>query len=107
MSAAGAVGVLGGRTSLADEEPPEITTIRLSFTTSICFAPLDVAEELLRAEGFTDVRYVRAAGGYGDAGSEYIAGLSALRASGGRPLPAPPLSEITAQQARVAAVSPH
>ena len=30
----------------------------------ICFAPLDVAEEFLRAEGFTDVRYVRAAGGF-------------------------------------------
>ncbi len=64
LSAAGAAGVLGGRTALADEAPPETTTIRLAFTTGICFAPLDVAAELLRAEGFTDVEYVRAAGGF-------------------------------------------
>jgi NitT/TauT family transport system substrate-binding protein len=63
LSAAGAAGVLGARASLADE-PPETTTIRLAFTTGICFAPLDVAEELLRAEGFTDVQYVKAAGGF-------------------------------------------
>ena len=59
-----AAGVLGGRPSFADEGPPEVTTIRLSFTTGICFAPLDVAEAFLRAEGFTDVQYVRAAGGF-------------------------------------------
>ena len=53
LSAAGAAGVLGARGALADEAPPETTTIRLSFTTSICFAPLDVAEQLLRAYGFT------------------------------------------------------
>jgi NitT/TauT family transport system substrate-binding protein len=64
LSAAGAAGLLGARGSLADEGPPETTTIRLSFTTSICFAPLDVAEQLLRAEGFTDVQYVKAAGGF-------------------------------------------
>jgi NitT/TauT family transport system substrate-binding protein len=64
LSAAGAAGVIGGRTSLADEEPPETTTIKLAFTTGICFAPLDIAEELLRAEGFTEIQYVRAAGGF-------------------------------------------
>jgi NitT/TauT family transport system substrate-binding protein len=64
MTAAGAAGVLGARPSRADDGPPEVTTIRLAFTSSICFAPLDVAEQLLRAEGFTDVRYVKGAGGF-------------------------------------------
>jgi NitT/TauT family transport system substrate-binding protein len=40
LSAAGAVGVLGGRPSLAAEGPPETTTIRLKKQTAICFAPL-------------------------------------------------------------------
>ena len=44
--------------SLADEGPPEVTTIRLVKFPSICVAPYYVAEELLHAEGFTDVRYV-------------------------------------------------
>ena len=64
LSAAGAAGVLGTRRSLADNRPPETTAIRLAFTTAICFAPFDVAETFLRAEGFTDVQYVRAAGGF-------------------------------------------
>ena len=57
-SLAGAAGVLGARASLADEGPPETTTIRLRRDPSICVAPWYVAEDLLRAEGFTDVRYV-------------------------------------------------
>ena len=36
--------------SLADEAPPEVTTIRLSRDPGICVAPQYVAEELLRAE---------------------------------------------------------
>ncbi len=64
LSAAGAAGLLRPRVALADEGPPETTTIRLAFYTAICFAPLDVTEELLRAEGFTDIQYVRAAGGF-------------------------------------------
>ena len=61
LAAVGAAGLLGARRSLADEAPPETTTIRLIFdpvTPGICFAPQYVAEEFLRAEGFTDVRYV-------------------------------------------------
>ena len=54
----------GPRESLAAEGPPETTTIRLAFYTAICFAPLDVTEELLRAEGFTDIQYVNAEGGF-------------------------------------------
>jgi len=58
LSAAGAAGVLGTRRSFADEGPPETTTIRLSKIPGICIAPQYVVEELLRAEGFTDVRYI-------------------------------------------------
>src|SRR5207247_5719902 len=36
----------------------ERTTIRLTKNPGICIAPQYVAEDLLRAEGFTDVRYV-------------------------------------------------
>jgi NitT/TauT family transport system substrate-binding protein len=57
-SLAAAAGVLGARGSLADEGPPETTTVRLGLWPNICLAPGDIAEELLRAEGFTDVRYV-------------------------------------------------
>jgi NitT/TauT family transport system substrate-binding protein len=56
-----AAGVLGTRPSLANEPPLEVTTIRIQreeLENPICLAPEFVAEELLRAEGFTDVRYV-------------------------------------------------
>jgi NitT/TauT family transport system substrate-binding protein len=58
LSAAGAGGILGAPRSLADEGPPEVTTLRLRRDPSICVAPWYIAEDLLRAEGFTDVRYV-------------------------------------------------
>ena len=58
LSAAGAAGILGSRTSLADEAPPERTTLRLRLDPNTCAAPWYVAEDLLRAEGFTDIRYV-------------------------------------------------
>ena len=60
LSAAGAAGLLGARASLADEGPPETTTIRLAYYPASARRPVLVAEELLRAEGFTDVRYVGA-----------------------------------------------
>jgi NitT/TauT family transport system substrate-binding protein len=57
---AGAAG-LGGfgawGKALAAEPPPEITTIRFERDTGTCIAP-QVFQELLRAEGFTDIRYV-------------------------------------------------
>jgi NitT/TauT family transport system substrate-binding protein len=59
LSAAGAASVLSTRAPLADEGPPETTTVRLFGNASICQAPAYIAEDLLRAEGFTDVRYVR------------------------------------------------
>jgi NitT/TauT family transport system substrate-binding protein len=57
---AGAAGFGGFGTwgkALAAETPPEITTIRLQNDPLTCVAPL-VLQELLRAEGFTDIRYV-------------------------------------------------
>ena len=41
------------------EPPPEITTLRLFENTVTCLAPQYVAQELLRGEGFTDVRYIK------------------------------------------------
>jgi hypothetical protein len=58
LSATGAATALGARTSLADEGPPEVTTLRLGGAPGICFARGYIAEELLRAEGFTDIRYI-------------------------------------------------
>ena len=58
LSLAGAAGLIGARKSLAAEAPLETTTVRLGKIPGICIAPQYVAEELLRAEGFTDVRYV-------------------------------------------------
>ena len=59
---AGTSGFLGLRPRpLGAEPPPETTTIRFVHDPDIpvlCYAPLYVAEELLRGEGFTDVRYV-------------------------------------------------
>jgi NitT/TauT family transport system substrate-binding protein len=55
---AAAASVLGARSSLAKEGPPEIATVRIVSYPSVCTAPQYVAEELLRLEGFTDIRYV-------------------------------------------------
>ena len=58
LSSAGAVGFTAAPASFAQEAPPETTTIRLAKSRSICIAPQYVADELLRVEGFTYVRYV-------------------------------------------------
>jgi NitT/TauT family transport system substrate-binding protein len=58
LSAVGAAGVLATRASFADEAALETTTIRLRRDPSICVAPWYIAEDLLRAEGFTNIRYV-------------------------------------------------
>ncbi len=44
LSLAGATGVLGTRQSLADEGPPETTTLPLRRDPSICVAPWYIAE---------------------------------------------------------------
>lgn len=54
---------LNTRVAPAVGEPPlETTTLKLDHRPSICVAPQYVAEELLRSEGFTDIRYIRKAG---------------------------------------------
>ena len=57
LSLAGAAALIGSRAALADEGPPETTTITL-LKDPTCGAPIRSAEELMRAEGFTDVRFV-------------------------------------------------
>jgi hypothetical protein len=59
VAVAGAGRLLRAPRVLAAEGALETTTVRLSYDLSIC-SPILVAEELLRAEGFTDVRYVEA-----------------------------------------------
>jgi NitT/TauT family transport system substrate-binding protein len=65
LSSAGAAGLMGRSNSLAQEASPETTIIRLAKNQSLCIAPQYVAEDLLRAEGFTTVRYLTTDGGAG------------------------------------------
>ena len=58
LSLAGAAGLIRVPPALAAEGALETTTVRLSKVPGICIAPQYVADELLRAEGFTEVRYV-------------------------------------------------
>jgi NitT/TauT family transport system substrate-binding protein len=58
MSSACTAGLLRVPRSFAADAPPETTTVRLEKLPIICFAPQYVCEALLRAEGFTDIRYV-------------------------------------------------
>ena len=60
LSLAGAAGFVRGPPSQAAEGALETTTVRLMRHPVICIAPQYVAEELLRAEGFTDIRYIEA-----------------------------------------------
>jgi len=60
---AAAAGLINGPRALAAEGPLETTAVRLMRIPAICHAPQFVAEELLRAEGFTDIRFVDAASG--------------------------------------------
>ena len=55
---AGAAALTGARRSLAEEAPPETTSLRLAVPPDTCLAPLDILDDLLREEGFADVRYV-------------------------------------------------
>jgi NitT/TauT family transport system substrate-binding protein len=59
-SLAGAAGFLQAPLPRARAAEPalETTSVRLAKIPVICFAPQYVCEALLRAEGFTDIRYV-------------------------------------------------
>jgi NitT/TauT family transport system substrate-binding protein len=92
LSLTGAAGLLGAPPASAGEEILETTSVRLSKTPSICIAPQYIADELLRAEGFTDIRFVdlgqstpRAqaiAQGTVDFSGNYVASLIVAVASG-------------------------
>src|SRR4051812_48776457 len=57
LAMAGAAALAGGRRAFA-EAPSETNAVRFSRSPGICIAPQYVAEDLIRAEGFTDFRYV-------------------------------------------------
>ena len=58
VSLAGTAALVRGPPALAAEGSLETTTVRLAKNEGICIAPQYIADELLRAEGFTDIRYV-------------------------------------------------
>jgi NitT/TauT family transport system substrate-binding protein len=72
----GITGALGGLAwpaeHVAAESPPETTRLRLYQSPSICAAPQYIVEGLLKAEGFSDIKYVKTT----------VAGISKLLASG-------------------------
>src|ERR1700730_4966477 len=53
-----AAGLIGAASSSAQDGRLETTTVRIAKIAGICIAPQYVADELLRAEGFNDIRYV-------------------------------------------------
>lgn len=58
LSFAGAATLVSAPSTQAAEGALETTTVRLAKNEGICIAPQYIADELLRAEGFTDIRYV-------------------------------------------------
>jgi NitT/TauT family transport system substrate-binding protein len=58
LALAGAAGMVRGPLAFAAKERLETTTVRLPRIPGVCIAPEYIVEPLLRAEGFTDVRYV-------------------------------------------------
>jgi NitT/TauT family transport system substrate-binding protein len=60
VTLAGTAGLLGwhARPSAA-EPPPETPKLRIFQSGGFCAVPLDIAKELLRAEGFTEVEYIK------------------------------------------------
>ena len=63
LAAAAASGLAGMPRVLTAAEDLETTTVRIVNDGTLCIAPLFAAEELLRAEGFTDVQYPKIAAG--------------------------------------------
>src|SRR6516165_10651804 len=55
---AAAAGLVGTARALPAEGALETTSVTLAKTPALCTAPQFIAEELLRAEGFTEIRYV-------------------------------------------------
>jgi NitT/TauT family transport system substrate-binding protein len=62
LAASGALGALswlGAPVPASAQPPPEVTKIRLVHDIAICFAPMYLAEEFLRLEGFTEIEWIR------------------------------------------------
>ena len=57
-ASAGAIWSARRLSAQAQEAPPETTTIRLAKSPSLCVMPQYVVDELLAAEGITQVDYV-------------------------------------------------
>jgi NitT/TauT family transport system substrate-binding protein len=55
---AGAAALTGARRSVAQEAPPETTSLRLGQWSATCPAPLYILDDLLREEGFAEIRYM-------------------------------------------------
>ena len=69
---AGAAALVRARGSVAEEAPPETTSVRLLYLEGrTCLAPIDILDDLLRDEGFADVRYVP--GADSDIGADRVA----------------------------------
>ena len=65
---AGAAALTGARGPLAQDAPPETTSVRLEKWPVTCLAPVYIVDDLLREEGFSDIRHVAGAWvGRGDA----------------------------------------
>jgi len=91
LASAGGAALMGTGTSLAQDGPPETTTIRLARIPSICRAPQYMTEGLLRSEGFTDVNYIPSeateavATGAVDITMQYV-GPSIMQLDAGQPI---------------------
>ena len=59
LAAAGAGSLVGARPTFSAEQPPETTKLKIADMPSICVAPQYIVTELLKAEGFTDVKFVK------------------------------------------------
>jgi NitT/TauT family transport system substrate-binding protein len=57
LAAAGAAGLIRASRAEAAEGPLETTTLRIA-KGALCVSSLYIAEEMLRAEGFTEIRYI-------------------------------------------------
>jgi NitT/TauT family transport system substrate-binding protein len=92
---AGTGALLGSRSeSFAAEPPPETPRLRLLKTGSICWGPQYIADDLLRAEGFTEITYVdmptgavsvRLASGEADMSMNFV-GPNIIRVEAGDPV---------------------
>ena len=87
LALTGAAGFARAPRVLSAEGRLETTSVRLSIPATLCAAPQLVADKLLRAEGFTDVRYERGALARGDIDFAMIfAPFVGIESDAGRPV---------------------